>query len=52
MGRYLAQHLPQCHAAFYPNEGHLSLVEHHAQEILGVLAAEMGSRLDPAGSPH
>jgi pimeloyl-ACP methyl ester carboxylesterase len=41
MGRYLAQHLPQCHAAFYPNEGHLSLVEHRAQEILGVLAAEM-----------
>jgi pimeloyl-ACP methyl ester carboxylesterase len=34
MGHYLAQHLPQCHAAFYPNEGHLSLVVHHAQEIL------------------
>jgi pimeloyl-ACP methyl ester carboxylesterase len=48
MGRYLAEHLPQCHAAFYPNEGHLSLVEHHAQEILGVLAAEMGSRLGTA----
>ena len=39
MGRYLASAIPDCRAAFYPNEGHVSLIANHADEILGVLIA-------------
>jgi pimeloyl-ACP methyl ester carboxylesterase len=39
MGHYLAAAIPESHATFYPNEGHLSLIYNHAEGILGVLAA-------------
>jgi len=39
MGHYLADAIPESFATFYPNEGHLSLIYNHAEEILGVLTA-------------
>lgn len=39
MGRNLAATLPKCQAHFYPEEGHLSVMANHVQEILNVLAA-------------
>jgi len=38
-GRYLAAALPNCRAAFYENEAHLSLPLNHQEELLGALAA-------------
>jgi poly(3-hydroxyalkanoate) synthetase len=46
--RLLAQALPHCTATFYPDEGHFSIVVHHAQDILRQLRAEQST--DP-GSP-
>jgi pimeloyl-ACP methyl ester carboxylesterase len=37
-GRYLARVLPNCRAAFYANEAHLSLPLNHQAELLGALA--------------
>lgn len=34
MGRYQARNIPNCIAAFYPGEGHISLVKNRIQEIL------------------
>jgi pimeloyl-ACP methyl ester carboxylesterase len=39
MGRYMAATIPNSNAAFYPGEGHLSLMAKHMEEILNVLAA-------------
>jgi pimeloyl-ACP methyl ester carboxylesterase len=39
MGRYLADVIPDSQPKFYPDEGHLSLIFKHAEEILGVLAS-------------
>jgi pimeloyl-ACP methyl ester carboxylesterase len=41
-GRYLAAALPECHATFYPEDGHLSTSMNHQQEILGALASVIG----------
>ncbi len=38
--RLLAQLLPHCTATFYPNEGHLSTVAHHAQDIFRLLRGQ------------
>jgi len=32
--RYMAQAIPDCRAVFYPDEGHMSVMAHHGQEIL------------------
>ncbi len=37
MGRYLAKVIPHNSTQFFPGEGHLSLLHHHYQEILGAL---------------
>jgi pimeloyl-ACP methyl ester carboxylesterase len=37
MGRFLARAIPECQARFYPDEGHFSLLVHHASEILDEL---------------
>ena len=42
MGRYLARAIPQCRATFYPDEGHLLVVD-HADEILAALFASGGA---------
>ena len=34
MGQYQARTIPNCHATFYPGEGHFSLVINHMEEIL------------------
>ena len=39
LARLLAQDLPQCIATFYPNEGHISLMTNHAQDILDTMRA-------------
>jgi pimeloyl-ACP methyl ester carboxylesterase len=39
MGRYVAQGIPGCQAAFFPGEGHFSLVMDHFAEILEVVAS-------------
>jgi pimeloyl-ACP methyl ester carboxylesterase len=36
-GRYLAQNIPNCQSEFYPNEGHISLINNHYQEILSAM---------------
>jgi len=38
--RLLAQLLPHCTATFYPDEGHLSTVVHHAQDIFRLLSGQ------------
>jgi pimeloyl-ACP methyl ester carboxylesterase len=38
MGRCLARRIPTCHATFYPDEGHLSIMTHHIGDVLGALA--------------
>lgn len=38
MARFAASAVPKCEAAFYPNEGHLSLFKKHAVEFIRVLA--------------
>jgi pimeloyl-ACP methyl ester carboxylesterase len=40
MGRYLASAIPNCHARFYPNEGHLSVFVNHMDEILQTVGSE------------
>ncbi|MEO8612440.1 MAG: alpha/beta hydrolase [Chloroflexota bacterium] len=37
--REVAASIPQCKAMYYPNEGHISLIVNHAQEILSKLTA-------------
>jgi pimeloyl-ACP methyl ester carboxylesterase len=37
-GRYLAGAIPNCRAAFFPDEAHLSLPLNHQREILGAFA--------------
>jgi pimeloyl-ACP methyl ester carboxylesterase len=39
MARFVAQSIPDCRAKFYPDEGHLSLLEHHFDEVLQTLVA-------------
>ena len=39
MGRYVAQAIPKCEAKYYPDEGHVSLLANHLEEIVNVLAA-------------
>jgi pimeloyl-ACP methyl ester carboxylesterase len=39
VGHYLAAAIPDSHLTIYPQDGHLSVVSNHAEEILGVLAA-------------
>lgn len=36
-GRYLAEKIPACRAVFYENEGHITLPNRHAGEILSAL---------------
>jgi pimeloyl-ACP methyl ester carboxylesterase len=36
--REVAKRIPRCKASFYPNEGHISLIVNHAQDILTALA--------------
>lgn len=38
--RLLAEALPHCTATFYPNEGHLSMLVNHAQDIWQAFSAE------------
>ena len=35
--RYLASAVPNCHATFYPEEAHLSVMLNHGREIFGEL---------------
>ena len=37
VGRYVADAIPNCHATFFENEGHISLPLNHMREILSVL---------------
>lgn len=37
MGRYMANNIPNCQARFLPNEGHISLLVNHAEEIMSKL---------------
>jgi len=37
MGRAIAERLAQCKATYYPNEGHLSLIVNHCEEIVATL---------------
>ena len=39
VGRYVADAIPNCHATFFPDEGHFSIARNHIQEILNVLVA-------------
>lgn len=36
-GQYLAKNIPNCQSKFYPNEGHISLITNHYEEILGAI---------------
>jgi len=38
--RLLAQRLPRCRATFYPDDGHLSVLANHAQEVFTALASQ------------
>lgn len=38
MGQYLARTIPDCHAVFYPDEGHFSLAINRMEEILSGVA--------------
>jgi pimeloyl-ACP methyl ester carboxylesterase len=40
LSRLLTQALPQCTATFYPNEGHISVMTNHAQDILNTMRTE------------
>lgn len=42
MGRYQANMIPTCHATFYPDEGHISIMSHHIGDVLGTLAEGVG----------
>lgn len=37
MARYVAEKIPHCQAHFYPEEGHISLLAHHMEEVLDFL---------------
>jgi pimeloyl-ACP methyl ester carboxylesterase len=37
MGRYVAERIPDCHATFYPQDGHVSLIVNHFEELLSAL---------------
>jgi pimeloyl-ACP methyl ester carboxylesterase len=39
VGRYVADAIPNCHATFFPDEGHFSIARNHIREILNVLVA-------------
>ena len=34
MGRWITRTVPTCHGRFFPDEGHLSLIVQHADDIL------------------
>lgn len=38
MGRYLATAIPNCHARFYADEGHFSLLPNRMEEIMGAFS--------------
>ena len=40
LARLLQQSLPQCSATFHPNEGHISVMTNHAEDILKTMKAE------------
>ena len=40
MGRYLRDAIPRCRATFYPEEGHLSTLVNHTDEIVSTLIEE------------
>jgi len=42
--RYLASALPNCHAKFYPDDAHLSVLMNHHQEIFSALRLPSGAR--------
>ncbi|MDQ4077976.1 MAG: alpha/beta hydrolase, partial [Chloroflexota bacterium] len=37
MGQYLARTLPNCHATFYPGEGHFSVIFNHMDKLVDLL---------------
>jgi pimeloyl-ACP methyl ester carboxylesterase len=39
VGHYVADAIPNCHATFFDNEGHFSIIFNHMEEILSVLVA-------------
>ena len=39
VGRLVASEIPNCVSKFYPNEGHLSVLFNHMEEILSVLVS-------------
>ena len=39
VGRYVADAIQNCHATFFPDEGHFSIARNHIREILKVLVA-------------
>jgi pimeloyl-ACP methyl ester carboxylesterase len=39
VGRYVAGAIPNCHATFFKDEGHLSLIPKHVRDILSILIA-------------
>ena len=46
-GRHLAGAFPHCRAAFYAEDGHLSVPLNHHEEIFGALAAAFGDGPPP-----
>ena len=36
-GQYVAGSIPDCESKFYPNEGHISSITNHYQEMLGAI---------------
>mgnify|MGYP005854273853 CR=1 FL=1 len=51
MGRYLAERIPDCVAKFYAEEGHISLLLNHSEEILGALLTSRTVDPGPEGNP-
>ena len=39
VGRYVADAIPNCHAKFFPDEGHFSIARNHIREILNIMVA-------------
>lgn len=39
VGRYVAEAIPNCHANYFEDEGHLTLIKNQSREILGALVA-------------
>jgi len=48
MGRAMERAIPRCHATYYPDEGHFSLIARHGEEILRTLA---GRRAGHSAAP-